>query len=223
MRNAADAPETRLGTSCLGELLEELAAPHPVPGGIGATAVLGGLATALAVYVGRLTVGKPGYEPLAEEMERLVDRAIALQAQLVALHDQEATAFNQVACAASLPRQGASEQQVRKDCLRLAARALTQVPLTAGHLATEALGVIEALMRYGNQELLADAGTALAAAGAAIRAARWHVLANAPAGLGDDAWLTESRDKAEGWLLSLALIEGSLSERLEQAYGPKAG
>lgn len=208
--------------SCLGDLLGELAAPHPVPGGMGASAVLGGLAAALAAFVGRLTVGKPGYEPVSEEMERLVDRASALQAQLLALHDQEATAFNQVASAAALPRQAPVEAQLRKDCLRLAARALTQVPLTVGHLACEALGIIETLMRYGNQELLADAGTALAASGAAIRAARWHVLANAPAGAGDDAWLAESRDKAESWLLSLALIESELTARLERAYGASA-
>ena len=56
------------------EFVEVLASKAPVPGGGGASAMVGALATALGNMVGSLTVGKKKYAAVEEEMWALKDR-----------------------------------------------------------------------------------------------------------------------------------------------------
>ena len=57
-------------TSTCTEFVEVLASKAPVPGGGGASALVGAVGTALGNMVGSLTVGKKKYADVEEEMSR---------------------------------------------------------------------------------------------------------------------------------------------------------
>ena len=72
------------------EFVEVLATKAPVPGGGGASAMVGALATALGNMVGSLTVGKKKYAAVEEEMWALKDRCDRLQKDFLHLVERDA-------------------------------------------------------------------------------------------------------------------------------------
>ena len=196
------------------DLLADVAKGSLAPGGISMAALAGAIAGSLVVLVGRLTAGHEGYEPLTEEMERLLDRAKVLQEQLLALMDQEVEAFNQLVGSFSLPKGSSEEQAIRRDCVRIARRGYLQVPLQIGSLGMEVLELAEKAVRYGNREVLADAGAGYFAAAAAVKSAALQVLINLRGY--DDEWAIASREKAEKWMDELPALEGEIWTYLVQ-------
>ena len=75
--------------SC-GTFVEMLAGKDPVPGGGGASALVGALGTALGNMVGSLTVGKKKYADVEEDIRRLKTEADALQQELLDILRQPA-------------------------------------------------------------------------------------------------------------------------------------
>ena len=200
-----------LGVTPVKGLLADVSAGTLAPGGVGMAALAGGMAAALVGLVGRLTAGKPGYEPMTEEMERLLERAKVLEEQVLTFMDQEIEAFNKLIESAGLPR-GAGEHDeqtiIRRDMMRIAARGYTQVPLQVGQIGMELLQLAESVVRYGNREMAADAGAALQMAIASVRASALHVLINLQGQ--DDEWASEARERVRKWLEELPAIEQEL-------------
>ena len=69
--------DERLASSSVEGFLEVLGSDAPTPGGGAAGAIAGATGAALIAMVGRLTVGKEGFEDLQERMQALVERADA--------------------------------------------------------------------------------------------------------------------------------------------------
>jgi formiminotetrahydrofolate cyclodeaminase len=202
-------------------LLADVAAGSMAPGGIGMAALSAAQAAALISMVGHQTAGKPGYEPRTEEMERVVERARQLEEQVLLFIDQEVEAFNKLMESAALPR-GASENDeqsvIRRDMMRISARSYVQVPFQVGQIALELLALAETIVRYGNRELVADSGTALGAAIAAVRAAMLHVSLNLK-GQEEDEWVMMARERVGKWCQQAALAETELWPLLQAQAG----
>ena len=66
------------------EFVEVLASKEPVPGGGGASALVGAIGTALCSMVGNLTVGKKKYAAVEEEMLELMQQTSHLQRDVLA-------------------------------------------------------------------------------------------------------------------------------------------
>lgn len=210
-----------LGTLPVRDLLDDVARGSMAPGGIGMTALMGAVAAVLVAMVGKLTAGNPGYEPMTEEMERLQERAKVLAEQVLTGLDQEVAAFNKLVESMALPRgtgDGDEQTIIRRDCIRIAARGYAQVPLQVGQVAAEVLQLAETAVRYGNKEILADAGTALLVAIAAVKAASLQVLINLR-GQEADEWVAEAREKVSKWLEDLPALEKELWDLLTQQIG----
>ena len=92
-----------MNLSCEG-FLEELASKAAVPGGGGASALVGAAGVALGSMVGSLTVGKKKYAAVEADIIALNARAEALRKQLEALVQADAEAFLPVAAAYKLPK-----------------------------------------------------------------------------------------------------------------------
>ena len=75
------------------EFVEVLASKAPVPGGGGASALVGAIGTALGNMVGSLTVGKKKYADVEEEMWELKKKADKLQKELLHLIERDAEVF----------------------------------------------------------------------------------------------------------------------------------
>ena len=90
----------------LTNFLDKLASKAPAPGGGGAAALAGAVGIALGNMTGSLTVGKPKYASVEEEMLDLNKRAELLRKELYALIERDAEAF--------MPVSKAYEEEARK-------------------------------------------------------------------------------------------------------------
>ena len=91
------------------EFIEALASKAPTPGGGGASAYAGALASALASMVGNLTVGKKKYADVEERMQAELVELADTREHLLALIDEDARAFGPLAAAYGMPK-GSDEE-----------------------------------------------------------------------------------------------------------------
>jgi len=90
--------------------IHELSSKAPVPGGGGASALVGALSASLTHMVGALTVGKPKYAAVEVEMNELLKETEALANRFLALMDEDAEAFEPLAQAYRLPKETDQEK-----------------------------------------------------------------------------------------------------------------
>ncbi len=160
------------------DFVELLASKAPAPGGGGAAALAGALGCALGNMVGSLTVGKPRYADVEDEVIALNARAQDLQARLLELVARDAEVFEPLAAAYSLPKdseeQRAHKQQVMDACLV----GCCEVPLQVMEACAEAIGLCADYARKGSRMALSDAGCGAAIARGALQAASLNVFIN---------------------------------------------
>ena len=164
---------------------ERLASREAVPGGGGASALAGALAASLGAMVGNLTVGKKKYADVEPEIILLTEKAQLLRRKLLKMIDEDATAFEPLSRAYSLPKDAPDRDDIMEACLRRAADA----PLRILRLCCE---VIEL------QEQFAEKGSALAVSDAATGAVlAWGALYGAAINVKVNTKLMKRRDYAE--------------------------
>lgn len=167
---------TPLARIPFGDLLDQVAAKSPTPGGGAVASAVGALAAALAQMVLNYSVGKKSlaaHEPVLREHLAGLDRARALFLQLAA---EDAAAYGLVNELARLPEGDARRLSELPD----AVRASVQAPLATMAAGVETLRRFETLAAITNRHLRSDLAVAAILAEAAGRASRWNVLVNAP-------------------------------------------
>lgn len=191
--------------SC-GAFVEILASKDPVPGGGGASALVGALGTALGNMVGSLTVGKKKYAAVEEDIRRLKQEADALQQELLELVDRDAEVFEPLARAYGMPKD-TEEQQAEKDrVMEEALRLACSVPLEIMKKSCRAIELQQEFAEKGSTLALSDAGVGAIFCKAALQGASLNVFIN--------TGLMKDRDYAEK-------INQLAEEMLEQ-YGKLA-
>ena len=111
----------------LREFTEQLASKAPVPGGGGASALVGAVGIALGDMVGELTVGKKKYADVEDEIRALMVRAQDLRVRLLACIEKDAAAFEPLSRAYGIPKDDPSRAEVMEACLRDAAGAPMEI------------------------------------------------------------------------------------------------
>ena len=144
------------------------------------------------------------------------------EAHCVALRKAADDAGNNFLAIARIGAGDHDEQTIiRRDMMRISARGYTQVPLQVGQIGMELLPIAESIIRYGNREVVADAGTSFLMAVASVKAAALQVFINLKGQ--DDDWAVEARERVEKWLEALPAIEHELwNHVLTQVGGPSA-
>lgn len=181
---------------------EALGSKDAVPGGGGASALMGAIGASLASMVGNLTVGKEKYASVEDEAQRLVERARALADELVGLIEADAKAFEPLAEAYSMPKDDPNRESVMEELLEDACA----VPLSIMRATAEAIAVHEEMARIGSTLAVSDVGTGVVACKAAMQGASLNVFVNT----------RMMRDRARA-----ATLESEASELLD-ACMPKA-
>ena len=153
---------------------DELAAKVSVPGGGGASALVGALASALGSMVGNFTLGKKKYADVEPEIIRLMDKAAELQNKLLACIDKDAEGFEPRSRAYGLPKDAPGRDETLEKCLRDAAA----VPFEIAELAAEVIAVQEEFAKKGSKLMVSDAGCGAAFARAALEGAVLNVRVN---------------------------------------------
>ena len=171
--NAVDFTEL----SC-GAFTETLASKSPVPGGGGASALVGALGVSLGLMVGNLTVGKEKYADVEADILRLSERAEGLRLKLLALVDEDAKAFEPLAKAYGLPAGTESERAHKAELLEAALREACTAPLDIMRACCEAIELHGALGEKGAALAISDVGVGVLCCKAALQGASLNVFIN---------------------------------------------
>lgn len=158
--------------------INELASKAPTPGGGGASAYVGALASALGSMVGNLTVGKKKYADVEAEVYMCMERLEANRVRLIELIDEDARAFEPLAKAYGLPRDTPEQQQHKEEVMQQALIGACEVPLEIMEQCAIIIRENEFLAYNGSRLALSDVGVAVVFAKAALQGASFNVFIN---------------------------------------------
>lgn len=162
----------------VGQFLDQLAARTPVPGGGAAAAASGSLACAMARMVAAYSVRKDTADDNRRALDEIADRLLGADKLLRVLVDRDGQAYEAMVAAAKAARSEPTEGSRARHQHEV--WNATAVPMQVAALAARALATMEELAPLASRHLISDLGVAAALAEAAVRAARFNVLVNAP-------------------------------------------
>ena len=166
--------DPRLTDLTLRSFGDDLASSGPVPGGGSAAAYAGVLGAALAGMVGRIAARKaePGRH------DAFIAEADELRAEFLALVDEDASAFAEVALALKLPKSDEREAGVRRANLQTALGHASRVPLRMARACRRLLDACERGLELASRSVISDIGVGALLAEAALRGAALNVMVN---------------------------------------------
>lgn len=177
--------------------LEALASKAAVPGGGGASALVGAIGVALGNMVGSLTVGKKKYAPVEPEIVSLNAQAQALRRELERLVTADAEVFEPLSKAYSLPKSTPEELAHREQVMAVVLEEACAVPMEIMEACGKALDLVERYAAIGSVMAVSDAGCAAVFCKAALQAASLNVFINTQS-MPDRAHALELNARAEG-------------------------
>ncbi len=151
-----------------------LAAKTSVPGGGGASALVGALGVALGSMVGNFTLGKKKYAEVEPQIIALMDEAEKLRADLLDCIDEDAAAFEPLSKAYGIPKEEPGRDETLEKCLRDAAAA----PMKILELSCRCVELHKEFAEKGSALMVSDAGTGVAFCKAALLGAAINVKVN---------------------------------------------
>jgi len=162
----------------LNDFVSQLSTKAPVPGGGGASALVGAVGSALGCMVGSLTVGKKKYAAVEGDIKRLMDESLELQARLMGLIDKDAEAFEPLSKAYSLPKETEEEKAHKAEVMAVVLKEASAVPMEIMECCCKALELVSEYAEKGSAIAISDAGVAAAMCVAALKGASLNVFIN---------------------------------------------
>jgi formiminotetrahydrofolate cyclodeaminase len=181
------------------DFIEVLASKSPVPGGGGASALVGAIGTALGNMVGSLTVGKKKYADVEEDMLALKKKAALLQKDFLDLVEKDAEAFEPLAKAYGLPKDTDKEKADKERIMEEALKIACSAPLEIMRKSCEAIQLQAEFAEKGSTLALSDAGVGAVFCKAALQGASLNVFINT--GLMKDREYAEAVNKEANGML----------------------
>ena len=109
--------------------LDELASKQATPGGGSAAAVMGAQSAALTSMVCNLTIGKPKYAEVEQDMKALLIQSEKLREQLTAMIKADVDVFDKLMASYGLPKDTDEEKSTRSAQIQAILKEATLVPL----------------------------------------------------------------------------------------------
>jgi glutamate formiminotransferase/formiminotetrahydrofolate cyclodeaminase len=163
-----------VGGSSAPDIVDELAASTPTPGGGSAAAYAGAMAAGLVSMVAKLTIGKKGYEKVEKDLGKILEESETLRSELKVLVKTDAEAFNQVMAAYKKSKSDPDRDAAIQDATLQA----TRIPLDTAHKALRVADLALVAAKIGNINAITDVGTAVNLAAAAVNSAAYNVRIN---------------------------------------------
>lgn len=160
------------------DFVDVLGSKSPVPGGGGASALVGAVGTALGNMVGGLTAGKKKYADVEADMQALMEQASALQARLLQLAERDAEVFAPLAAAYSMPKETEAEKAEKERVMAAVLKDAAQVPLEIMEGCCAAIDLLAEFAAKGNRTAISDAGGGVIFCKAALQSASLNVFIN---------------------------------------------
>ncbi len=190
----------------LNGFMEKLASKDPVPGGGGASALIGAVGVALCSMVANLTSGKKKYAEYQADIERILERTCGTMADLMDLIAKDAEVFGPLAAAYGIP----AGEPGREVTLEAALVTACSVPLEILRQVSGAVGIIEELSVKGSRLAVSDVAVAASACRCAMESAAMNVYINTK--------LMKDRDYAERTNARTAGILRDACARCDRVY-----
>ena len=162
----------------IGTWIETLASKAPVPGGGGASALGGALASAIGQMVSNLTIGKKRYADVETEVKEICEHLEKIQKDLLDLADQDAEVFAPLARAYSLPTNTEEERATKDWEMEKNLLEASLVPLQIMGMAIEVLKDLDVLEEKGSKMAVSDVGVASQFARSAVTGAVMNIYIN---------------------------------------------
>lgn len=163
--------------SCV-EFVEVLASRAAVPGGGGASALVGSIGMALGSMVCNLTIGKKKYAEYEESVKSILEKAGKLEKDLLSMIDQDAECFLPLSKAYGLPTNTEEEKQFKSETMEKALKVACEVPINIVRACYEAIKLHEDLVDKGSRLAISDVGVGVQCLRAAILSGQLNVVIN---------------------------------------------
>ncbi len=160
------------------DFVDILSTRAPVPGGGGASALVGALGCALGNMVGSLTVGKKKYAFVEADIIALKEKADILQKELLRLVEEDARVFEPLSKAYGMPKETEEEKAEKARVMAIVLKDACSVPMEIMRKCCEAIELIEEFAAKGSVIALSDAGVGAAFCKAALLGASLNVFIN---------------------------------------------
>ncbi|MGZ5051991.1 MAG: methenyltetrahydrofolate cyclohydrolase [Methylobacter sp.] len=190
--------------------IDELASRAPTPGGGSAAAVMGAQAAALVSMVCNLTIGKPKYAEVEDDMKLLLAKSEALRVNLLDMIQADVEVFDRLMATYALPKESDEEKNARSEAIQAVLKEATLVPLACARACAETIILSRIAADKGNTGVISDAGVAVMAGYGALKSAALNVYINA-GGLKDRVF-------AEEKLAELDKILQGVDEQVDEIY-----
>lgn len=181
------------------DFVKLLGSDAPVPGGGGASALVGAVGTALGNMVAALTVGKKKYAEVESEMISLISKANVLQGELLELVGKDAKAFEPLSKAYGLPKETEAQKAEKERILEEALRIACEPPIEIMEKCCTAIDMHREFAAKGSVIAISDAGVGVEFCKAALKGASLNVFINTKA-MKDREYAEEINAHAEAML-----------------------
>lgn len=197
------------------EFVEVLASNAPVPGGGGASAMVGAVGVALGNMVANLTIGKKKYADVEAELIELREKACVLQKELLRLVDKDAEGFEPLAKAYRLPKETEEEKAYKEKVMEEALKEAAQVPMEIMEKICEAIVLHKEFAEKGSILAISDAGVGVSFCRGALLGASLNVFINSKS-MKDRAYAENLNQKAEEMLAIYVPMADEIFARVKE-------
>ncbi len=196
------------------EFANELASKAAVPGGGGASALVGSLGAALGSMVCNLTLGKKKYAEVQDKIAEILEKAQALKNELYLQISRDAEVFEPLSKAYGLPSATDEEKANKAEIMEKALKEASTVPMKIAELSVEAIKLHAELLPIGSRLAVSDVGVGVALCKSALLGAVLNIYINTKS-MTDRLYAEEINKKAqdlvnEGTVLADEVYEGVL-------------
>ena len=160
------------------DFVKVLASKEPVPGGGGASALVGAIGMALGNMVGSLTVGKKKYADVQDDIVALKAKSDDLQDRLLHLVLRDAEVFEPLSKAYGMPKETEEEKAKKAKVMAVVLKEASEVPLQIMECCCEAIDIMEEFAAKGSKIAISDAGVGVAFCKSALMGASLNVFIN---------------------------------------------
>lgn len=170
--------EQKMCDKTINLFLQELKDKQPVPGGGGASALVGAVGVALLNMDAVYTTGNEKYKDVEEEINSQIAKYNVLIEDLKELVQADADAFYPLSKCYKMPKNTEEEKKLKREALEENLYKAAMVPLTIMEKSYEAILLIDRLTEIGNKNVIGDVATGAVFLEAALKGASLSVFAN---------------------------------------------
>jgi glutamate formiminotransferase/formiminotetrahydrofolate cyclodeaminase len=204
------------GDQRIDAFLDVLASDAPTPGGGAVAGMAGATGAALIEMVANLTIGRDGYEDVAERMGALLAEAETARAGFLELALRDASAFDSVMAAFKMPKETDAEKAARAEAIQRGYEAAAAVPLETAMRAVTLMELAREVTEKGNVRAASDAASAAAMLHAAAMCGIVNVEINAAA-MKD----LQARERMRAEVATLRAEAAALLDASERAFAER--